>query len=39
MFAPEGIALFHNHGSQPIPAQAGVGADVLFDKFLHRFQR
>jgi hypothetical protein len=39
MFAPEGIALFHNHGSELIPAQAGVGTDVLFNKFLHRFQR
>jgi hypothetical protein len=39
MFAPEGIALFHNDCSKLIPAQAGVGADVLFDKFLYRFQR
>jgi hypothetical protein len=39
MFAPEGIALFHNHGSKLIPAQAGVGTNVLLDKFLHRFQR
>jgi hypothetical protein len=39
MFAPEGITIFHNHGSQPIPAQAGFGTDVLLDKFLYRFQR
>jgi hypothetical protein len=39
MFAPEGIALFHNNGSELIPAQSRVGADVLLDKFLHRFQR
>jgi hypothetical protein len=39
MFAPKGIALFYNHGSEPIPAQAGIDTDVLLDKFLHRFQR
>jgi hypothetical protein len=39
MFAPKGIALFHNHGSKLIPAQARIGADVLLDKFLYRFQR
>jgi hypothetical protein len=39
MFAPKGIALFYNHGSEPIPAQAGFGTNVLLDKFLHRFQR
>jgi hypothetical protein len=39
MFAPKGIALFHNDCSELIPAQAGIGADVLLNKFLHRFQR
>jgi hypothetical protein len=39
MFAPKGIAPFHNDCSELIPAQSRVGADVLFDKFLYRFQR
>jgi hypothetical protein len=39
MFAPEGIAFFHNDCSELIPAQAGIRTDVLLDKFLYRFQR
>jgi hypothetical protein len=39
MFAPKGIAFFHNDCSELIPAQARVDTDVLLDKFLYRFQR